>query len=169
MQWLYFFSVFLHLLAAIIWVGGMIFLVIIVVPALRRPEFGGIAAALVRWSGMRFRRVGWICFGVLFATGVANLLLRGIGWRELQSGEFWQGAFGYTLMIKLSLAAAILAVSAIHDFFVGPRAAAAWETDPAAKETRRLRRWAVHLGRLNLLLALAVIALAIMLVRGLAI
>jgi copper resistance protein D len=166
MQGLYLVSVFLHMMAAIVWVGGMIFLVIVLVPAIRRPEFGGVAAALVRWSGLRFRWVGWVCFGVLLITGIANLLYRGIGWQELQSAEFWQGSFGYTLTIKLSLVAVILAVSALHDFLVGPRAAAAWQTNPTAAETRCLRRWAVHLGRVNLLLALAVIAFGIMLVRG---
>lgn len=166
MNWLYFCSVFLHLLAAIIWVGGMIFLVIVLVPAIRRPEFGSVAAALVRRSGRRFCWVGWGCFAVLGTTGIANLLLRGLGWQELQSAEFWQGSFGYTLVIKLSLIATIMAVSALHDFFVGPRAAAAWQTNPAAAETQRLRRLAVHLARLNLLLALAAIGLATMLVRG---
>jgi hypothetical protein len=53
-----------------------------------------------------------------------------------------------------------------HDFFLGPRAAAAWEADPASAETFRLRRQAVQLGRLNLLLALVVIVLGVMLVRG---
>jgi copper resistance protein D len=168
MQTLYLASVFLHMMAAIIWVGGMFFLVIVLVPAIRRPEFGGVAAALVRWSGLRFRWVGWGCFAVLAMTGLLNLFLRGFGWEELLSAEFWQGSFGYTLMIKLSLAAVILAVSGLHDFFIGPRAAAAWQANPVAAETLRLRRQAVHLGRLNLLLALAVIALAIMLVRGIA-
>ncbi|MGZ8424901.1 MAG: CopD family protein [Candidatus Binatia bacterium] len=166
MRWIYFISVFLHILAAMVWIGGTIFIVIVLVPAVRQREFAGIAAPLVRWSGMRFRWVGWPCFGVLAATGIANLLLRGFGWQELQSAEFWQSSFGYTLMIKLSLVVAILAVSALHDFFIGPRAAAAWQTNPAAAETKRLRWWAVHLARLNLLFALAAMALAIMLVRG---
>ncbi|MGZ9217187.1 MAG: hypothetical protein ACXW5W_09285 [Candidatus Binatia bacterium] len=86
-----------------VWIGGTIFIVIVLVPAVRQREFAGIAAPLVRWSGMRFRWVGWPCFGVLAATGIANLLLRGFGWQELQSAEFWQSSFGYTLMIKLSL------------------------------------------------------------------
>jgi putative copper export protein len=99
-------------------------------------------------------------------TGVVNLLARGIGLRELRETIFWQGSFGRTLAIKLILVAAILLISAFHDFFLGPRAAAAWEADPASAETFRLRRQAVQLGRLNLLLALVVIVLGVMLVRG---
>jgi hypothetical protein len=46
-----------------------------------------------------------------YRTGGVNLLLRGIGWEDLQSGQFWQASFGRTLAGKLLLVAAILAVS----------------------------------------------------------
>jgi uncharacterized membrane protein len=153
-------------MAAIVWVGGTIFLVVVVVPAIRRPEFGGIASALIRFTALRFRWVGWVCLCIFVLTGVLNLLARGIGLRELRETIFWQGSFGRTLAIKLILVAVILLISAFHDFFLGPRAAAAWEADPASAETLRLRRQAVQLGRLNLLLALMVIVLGVMLVRG---
>ncbi len=153
-------------MAVIVWVGGTIFLVVVLVPAIRRPEFGGIASALIRFTALRFRWVGWVCFCIFVLTGVVNLLARGIGLRELRETIFWQGSFGRTLAIKLILVAAILLISAFHDFFLGPRAAAAWEADPASAETLRLRRQAVQLGRLNLLLALVVIVLGVMLVRG---
>jgi uncharacterized membrane protein len=166
MQGIYFVSVLFHLLAVVVWVGGTIFLVIVVVPAVRRPEFGGIAAALIRFAGLRFRWVGWLCFCVLVLTGIVNLASRGIGLRELQEAAFWQGSFGSTLAVKLLLVAAILLISAFHDFSIGPRAASAWQSDPGAAETRRLRRQAAHLGRMNLLLALAAISLGMMLVRG---
>lgn len=51
-------------------------------------------------------------------------------------------------------------------FLCWPARCFAWQTNPAAAETQRLRRLAVHLARLNLLLALAAIGLATMLVRG---
>jgi uncharacterized membrane protein len=166
MRGVYLLSVWLHIMAAIVWVGGTIFLVVVLVPAIRRPAFGGIASALIRSTALRFRWVGWVCFCIFVLTGVVNLLARGIGLRELRETIFWQGSFGRTLAIKLILVAAILLISAFHDFFLGPRAAAAWDADPASAETLRLRRQAVQLGRLNLLLALVVIVLGVMLVRG---
>jgi len=166
MRGVYLLSVWLHIMAAIVWVGGTIFLVVVLVPAIRRPEFAGIASALIRFTALRFRWVGWVCFGIFVLTGIVNLEARGIGLQELQDAIFWQGSFGRTLAIKLILVAAILLISAFHDFFLGPRAAAAWEADPASAETLRLRRQAVQLGRLNLLLALVVIVLGVMLVRG---
>jgi len=166
MRGVYLLSVWLHIMAAIVWVGGTIFLVVVLVPAIRRPEFAGIASALIRLTALRFRWVGWVCFCLFVLTGVVNLVARGIGLRELRDTIFWQGAFGRTLAIKLILVTAILLISAFHDFFLGPRAAAAWEAEPASAETLRLRRQAVQLGRLNLLLALVVIVLGVMLVRG---
>ena len=166
MRAVYLMSVWLHIMAAIVWVGGTIFLVIVLVPAIRRPQFAGVASMLIRWTALRFRWVGWVCFGVFLLTGAFNLLARGIGWHELGDPFFWQGSFGRTLAIKLIVVALILAISGFHDFFLGPRAAAAWESNAASAETLRLRRQAVQLGRLNLLLALTAIILGVMLVRG---
>jgi uncharacterized membrane protein len=166
MRVVYLISVWLHIMAAIVWVGGTTFFVIVLVPAIRRAEFAGVGARLIRWSGLRFRWVGWVCFGVFLLTGAVNLLGRGIGWQELQDPVFWQSSFGLTLLVKLLVVGAILAISAFHDFLVGPRAAATWEADAASSRTSTLRRQAVQLGRLNLLLALAAIALGVMLVRG---
>ena len=95
-----------------------------------------------------------------------NLAVRGMGVDELRHAVFWQGSFGTTLGIKLVLVFVILWISAFHDFVLGPRAAAAWEVNPASAETLRLRRQAVRVARINLLLALAVISLGSMLVRG---
>jgi putative copper resistance protein D len=166
MHGVYLISVWLHIMAAVVWVGGTIFLVIVLVPAIRRPEFGGFAVGLIRFTALRFRWVGWVCFCLFVITGIVNLVARGIGWQELRDATFWQGSFGRTLTIKLMLVAAILLISVFHDFSLGPRAAAAWEADAASAETLRLRRQTVQWGRLNLLLALAAILLGIMLVRG---
>ncbi len=166
MRIFYILSVWLHILAAATWIGGMIFLALAVVPLLRRPEYGGIAASLVHWLGVRFRWIGWVCLGLLVLSGTFNLIYRGYGWDDIWSGRLWQGPFGQALGIKLFLVAVILIMSAVHDFRIGPRATALWQANPASPEAKRLRRQASWIGRLNLILALAVVALAVILVRG---
>jgi len=166
MRALYLLSVWLHILAAIIWIGGTIFIVLVLVPATRLPAYRDIAPGLIQWTGARFRLIGWICLGVLILSGVFNLAYRGFGWADVWSGRLWQGPFGRTLGIKLLLVAVILVFSALHDFVIGPRARAMWQTNPGAPETLRLRRQAGWIGRINLLLALIVVALAVALVRG---
>ena len=59
---------FLHVLAATIWVGGQLTLAG-VVPVLRRH-----APDATRAVARQFDRIAWPAFGVLVATGVWNLL-----------------------------------------------------------------------------------------------
>ncbi|GGK63191.1 hypothetical protein Ppa06_20360 [Planomonospora parontospora subsp. parontospora] len=64
--------VFLHVLAATVWVGGQLTLAFLV-PALRATGEGATKAA-----ARAFDRVAWPAYAVLLATGVWNLL-DGIG------------------------------------------------------------------------------------------
>lgn len=166
MRTLYLLSVWIHILSAIVWIGGMVFLALVVVPVTRRTELRGQSGALFRWTGRRFRWIGWICLLLFVLTGIVNLAYRGYHWSDLWSGALWSGSFGQTLAVKLVLVAAILVLSAVHDFKVGPEAASLMEREPTANETRRWRRAASWFGRVNLLLALIVVMLGVMLVRG---
>jgi len=58
---------FLHVLAAAIWVGGQLVLAALV-PVLRR--FGDAVTAAAR----RFNQVAWTAFGVLIITGIWNVV-----------------------------------------------------------------------------------------------
>ncbi|MFW5920697.1 MAG: hypothetical protein ACOCUS_02565, partial [Polyangiales bacterium] len=60
----------------------------------------------------------------------------------------------------------VLAISGVHDFFVGPRATELLEKNPNDPRADRMRKAASRFGRANLLLGLAVVALAVGLVRG---
>jgi uncharacterized membrane protein len=163
---LYLLSVWLHIVAAAVWMGGMVFLGLVLIPVIRRPEYRSAAPLLIHLTGVRFRTVGWTCLGLLLLTGVVNVVYRGLGWADLASAAFWRGGFGGTLAIKLVLVATILLLSAVHDFFIGPRATALLRADPSSPETARFRRQASLMGRINLLLALAAVGLGVMLIRG---
>jgi uncharacterized membrane protein len=166
MHSLYIFCAWLHIMAAVVWVGGTIFLASVLLPAIRRPELASIALGLIRWTALRFRWVGWVCFVIFILTGMLNLAFRGLTWSDLIAGHFWRGSFGSALALKLTVVAIILAISALHDFVIGPRATAAWQRDAKSARTRRLRNQAVQIARLNLLLGLIAILLGSMLVRG---
>ncbi|HLW61586.1 MAG TPA: DUF4149 domain-containing protein [bacterium] len=161
MSW-YEVSVTLHILAACIWVGGMIFLALVVLPILRQREYRFVAGPLIRGAGVRFRWVGWMAVATLVLTGLANLRFRGYGWTQLRDGSGWQGWFGHTLAAKLILVAAVVVISAVHDLVLGP--VAAEQLDTAAAQ--RLRRRAAWMGRVVLLFSIAVVALGVILVRG---
>lgn len=165
MPGLYLLSVWLHILAATVWVGGMLFLVLVVVPWLRSGARAD-AGALLSQTGRRFRTVGWASFAILLTTGLFNLWVRGVRPSDFVRPEWLESSFGRTVLFKLFAFAGVLALSAIHDFVVGPQATAAMAADPSSPESKALRRRASLLGRFNVLLALALIAAGVVLVRG---
>lgn len=153
-------SVYLHILAAATWVGGIIFLVLVVVPAIRRAP----SPELLREAVFRFRVVAWAAFALLIATGLYNLHMRGIGWGELTDPAFRATASGKALLIKLACFAVVLVLSAVHDFSIGPRALRAMEQK--SPEAQRLRKQTGWIGRINGLITLAIVLCAVIVVRG---
>jgi copper resistance protein D len=154
---LYHLSVYLHILSAIIWIGGMLFLALVVVPVTRGlppPE----RAALFGAVGRRFRTVGWVCIGLLLVTGGVNSVYRGVTWNNLFTSELWGSPFGTTLALKSLLVALMLGLSAYHDFVIGPRSVRVAESGHSGVESERLRRQASMIGRAEALLALIVVA-----------
>lgn len=168
MSWLhnvYLLSVWLHILAAVTWIGGMFFLVLVVVPSLRKGD-RAIATKLLGESGKRFRTVGWTCFAIVLVTGTFNLWARGVRLHDFFD-RMWLGSpFGKAVVVKLSIFAIVLALSAVHDFSIGPRAVAELERDPSSHVSAALRRRASIMGRINALLALALVAMGVIIVRG---
>ena len=166
MRGLYLISVWLHILAAAAWIGGMLFLGLVLVPALRKPPLSDNKAVLLYRTGLRFRQVGWISLLVLVLTGVINLGIRGYGWMDAWNGALWQGQWGSVLAAKLLMVAGVLILSAVHDFYVGPKAVEQMERLPDETQSHRLRRMASWMGRITLLLSLAILGLAVSLPRG---
>jgi putative copper resistance protein D len=165
MHTLYLISVWLHVLAATAWVGGMFFLVLVVVPWLRSGD-RAIAGKFLRETGERFRTVGWVCFVIALVTGTFNLYVRGVRFSSFVDPVWLRSDFGKAVLAKLGFFTAVLVLSAIHDFSVGPRAARVIERDPDAPEAHSLRRQASMMGRLNAMLGLVLVAFGVMLVRG---
>lgn len=165
MQLLYLISVWIHILAATVWLGGMFFIVLVVVPWLRQ-EGGLNAGAFLRQTGARFRKVGWVCFGLLSITGTFNLWMRGVELADFARVDWRSSSFGKTVLLKLSVFLAAIVISLVHDFVVGPRASSAIAEAPRSRQSAMLRRRASLLGRINVVLALVLVGLGVMLVRG---
>jgi copper resistance protein D len=163
-QWV----VFVHIVAALAWIGGMVFVAVVLVPVLRR-ESPEVRAGLLDAAGRRFRSVGWAALIILLITGVWNLRNRGLPWSTILSGELFAGSLGRILLVKLLLVLVTLALSAVHDWVLGPAATrlAQQRSRDAQGRAVRLRRRASYVARLNALVALIIILLAVSLVRGL--
>ncbi len=166
MHTLYLVSVWLHIIAAMTWMGGMLFLVTVVVPMLRKPELRERAAELFHTLGLRFRTVGWVALVTLVVTGTTNILFRGFTFLQILNGEVFRGPWGHNLAMKLTLVLIVLVLGAAHDFWLGPRATKIALADPNGAARERSRKIASYMGRITMLLALLIVALAVTLVRG---
>ncbi len=162
MHTIYLLSVWLHLIAVIFWLGGMLFLVAVALPVLRKGD-PRAAGEFLSQAAVRLRGLGWISLAILGITGLFQL-----SWRGWLAPALWTGghSFSWLLWGKVSIFLVLVAMSAFHDFSFGPRAAQAMAANPTAPETVRMRKWASRLGRLTALLALVMVALGVMLVRG---
>lgn len=165
MPFLYWLSVTLHVLAAFVWLGGMLFLGAVGAPVLRGVEPAELRQRLFHLLGERFRTVGWLMIALLVVTGVANMHYRGLlQWEGvLGSAAFWRTGLGTSLAWKLATVAFMLVASAVHDFALGPRAGALPAGTP---EAIRLRRQASLLARGNALVAIVLVVAAVRLARG---
>ena len=153
------FLVWIHVVAAMAWIGGMIFLSLVLAPEFRRAGLAGERMRLFRDIARRFRAVVWLAMTLLIGTGVILLDQRGLALTELLS---WPRPF----QVKLTLVACLFGLSLSHDLSLGPRQAkedAATERKSVGPVARSLSRL---VPRVALLVALAVVFAAVVFVRS---
>lgn len=161
---MYTWSVFLHLIFVAFWIGGMLFTAAVLVPATRK-KLKSQKSLLFRELGTRFSRLSWVIFILLIVTGIMALYGKGFTTEILLSSEFWRTSYGSALMGKLHIFSLVLIISGVHDFWLGPKAVNLMESDPGSITTERYRKIASWIGRINLLLGLAILYYAVTLVR----
>jgi putative copper export protein len=102
-------------LSAAVWVGGTVFLVAVAVPyarSLGEQRRTEVAAAI----GRRFRPVAWTAMAGLVGSGL--YMLQKLGYLD---GRLTSTSNGRLMLAKLALVALLVALSALHDFVLGPR------------------------------------------------
>lgn len=162
---LYYLNVFLHVLAALLWLGGMLFFALVGAPVLRQVDPPELRTRLFRRLGEQFRWVGWASIAVLVATGVGNLYFKGLLTARVWTGlGYWTSTpYGRVLGVKILLVTAMLVLQAFHDFWLGPGAT---RLEPGSPKALRFRQIASWLGRVNAVLGLALVYAAVILARG---
>jgi putative copper export protein len=90
---------FLHVLAATVWVGGQLTLAGLV-PGLRR-----LSPDAPRMVARRFNAIAWVAFAVLVVTGV---------WNVISINPDWSSSYGTTLIVKLVVVAISGSAAALH-------------------------------------------------------
>jgi len=139
MKMLYLISVFIHIICACIWLGGMFALIIFFIPLRKENYF----LDMVNKVGNQFKFVGWIILPLLLLTGIFNSFYRG---------------FYILTWLKILLFSIIVIISAIHDFYIGPKA--------TKTKDKKLIKYSRIIGRINFILAIIMVLLGIFIVRG---
>lgn len=158
MEWIL--VLWVHLIAAMVWIGGMAFLTLVAAPSLKRsasPEMQGI---LFKDIGRRFKLIGWICIFVLLITGPINIYHHVTSHHMENDGT---GNFHSILVLKLGLVLIMIALSLIHDFVLGPLLGE--RVREGVSSSRFLELIVPWMGRVNLILGLAVIYLGLTLAK----
>lgn len=101
---------FLHVTAAIVWVGGQLTLSLVVTPAARRALGPPELVALLRASGTRFARLAnRFVLPLAVATGIALASHRGVA-----LGDLTKAGYGRTLGTKIVVVAVTIALALVH-------------------------------------------------------
>jgi putative copper export protein/methionine-rich copper-binding protein CopC len=150
----------LHLLADAAWIGGLLYIGIVLLPTLNKQSSHDWADMLV--IGLpRFSLIAIVSVILLATTGPLNTAVHLTSFQQ-----FWTTAYGRTLTVKIAVFLFMIGISAYHAFFLRPRLASALAE---TKETisanalilgKRLEQWLRLEGMLGAIVLLCVALLA---------
>lgn len=158
--WVLSIAYWLHMLATVVWVGGLAALSLIVLPAARRTITGPVYTVFLGQLQTRLQSVGWFSLAVLVVTGMF----------QMSASTFYKGF----LAIQNTWAVAILLKHIAIGLMVLLSAYITWSITPSlqrlallasvgkavdAASSARLQRREETLTRLNLLVSVVILAL----------
>lgn len=139
--------VFIHVLAAIIWVGGSAFIAFALIPGLKG-EDPQTRSELLRKTAGRFRIVGWVALLIGVGTGI-----------HLAIPKMKMGL----VHGKMGLIVILLIAAAIHDWYIGPKVGAKVR---AGEDPSGYRKLAMILGQITFVLSVVMVYLGVRISRG---
>lgn len=149
---------FLHVLGASAWVGGMIAIGAVAVPAARAAGDRAAGRRVMTAAGRRFGVLGLVAWVVILVTGFGLLDHRG-----LSPGDLGDSDYGRRLLAKILLLLAMGVVTLLHALWQGPRARRLEESGDL-EAARRWRLVGAAFDGFLLIAALATLWLAVSLV-----
>ena len=145
-----------HMLAAVVWIGGMVFNLFVVRPPMGvvdLPQRLKLADGILR----RFIPVVWISVGLLVLTGLLMTLKRVASFEILL-----KTGYGNILILKLTLVAVMISIVASIRYSLLPRFESLIEAQ--SSDLNKVLRQMVTLVKVNLVLGVLILLLAELLV-----
>ena len=154
----------IHVISAITWLGGMLFLVMVLVPLARRDA--GVGFGALRAAAEKFVPIAWAAKIVLAGSGAY------LAWEywNVRPETFFTGGTHFMdyLQRKTGIFIIVVLLSLAHDFWLGPRVmdrleAARLSGSPLPTGPGRLFvQWSA---RVNLLLVMWIVVFAVWMTR----
>jgi copper resistance protein D len=145
----------LHVLAAVIFIGPQIFLAAVAMPAMRSIEDARVRQATVRRITRGFGMVGGIALAVLLATGIWQYYeFESLVDRDLAPRYF------FLIQTKLTLVTIVIVLTVLHGAFFGRRLQQLQEQNAPESEIARARTWSMVASILNLAASIFIVLCA---------
>ena len=113
----------LHLLAAMTWIGGLVFQLLVVFPTLARAPLTDERVRFALSLEARFRVLVWPVVGLVLFTGLVNLMH--VWYATIVTAGSIAPTFIPILSLKVALVVGMIALQAVQQFLVQPRRIAA--------------------------------------------
>jgi putative copper export protein len=123
---LYSFSLLVHLIALALWLGGMVFFLVVLGPAVHELE-PGVAVTTLNRGRLGLETASWIAIGLLLSTGIFNLVVR-----VPAAGSGISESYGMLLGVKLFVFGAMVAHHCLQVFRYAPAIASLTAALPQA-------------------------------------
>jgi uncharacterized membrane protein len=157
-QWALLLSFWLHMLATVVWIGGLAALALLILPVARRSLEPQAFSDFLRKINQKLDPIGWLSLGLLTVTGLV----------QMDANPNYEGFFAFSndwsraILLKHIIFFGMIAVSAYLTWGLNPaiqRAAIqrARGRDPGNEKT--LERRVIRLMNLNLGLAVVILVL----------
>lgn len=152
-----------HLIAASIWVGGSIFIGIVLAPLLKTisDSIEGRLSIMIR-VGRKFNKIGVPSLIVLIVTGIYNSTAFIVNPSMILSTSY-----GVVLLVKIILVILLIITFAVHVRLIRTEVERKIESKQLSGEfLQKLRSKIIMLGRLTVILSLAILLMAALLHSG---
>ena len=152
-----------HLVAASIWVGGSIFIGIVLAPLLKTisDSVEGRLSIMIR-VGRKFNKIAIPSLIVLIVTGIynsSNLIVH--------PSLILSTTYGQILVVKVALVIILLVTFAVHVRLIRSEVEKKIESDQFSEELlQKLRSKIIALGRITVLVSVAILLMAALLRSG---
>ncbi len=146
-----------HIVAATLFVGPQAFLFMAAVPAMRTVDDVEARARATRVVTGRFGWIASVALAVLIVTGIGNYI------HARQLGMLHYDRYFFILQLKLGLVALVVVLTAVHGALLGRRLLQLQESGAGDAEIAAARRWSLAVSAAVFALSIAILLCAALL------